>query len=105
MKKYLLGSIAIVMAVSFSLLQSFTTVKNSSSDNFQTTYDWYPVNASSQITSTTPVYEDMVKDDVISVDPCKDEVLPNCLFGTNGTVTLGQDISGQPASQRIRKQN
>jgi hypothetical protein len=47
----------------------------------------------------------MTKGAVIAVDPCKDQVLPNCLYGTNGTVTLGQNISGAPASQRIRKAN
>ncbi|KIC89850.1 hypothetical protein [Flavihumibacter sp. ZG627] len=105
MKKYLLGTIAAFLAVGFVLLQSFKTEPKNASQNLQTTYDWYPVGADNKISSTTAVYNDMLKGDVISVDACKDQVLPNCLFGTNGTVTLGQDISGQPASQRIRQQN
>lgn len=105
MKKYLFGIIAVGLAISFTLFQSFQTQPKQVGQNAQTTYDWYSVDADSKITSTTPVYNDMLKADVIAVDPCKDQVLPNCLFGTNGTVTLGQDISGQPAAQRIRQQN
>lgn len=105
MKKYLPGALAFLIAVSLSAFQSFTTAKKPIGSRSYANFNWYPVGSDNKISSTTAVYSDMSKADVISTDPCKDQVLPNCLFGTNGTVTLGQDISSQPAAQRIRKQN
>lgn len=104
MKKYFPGAFAVVLAVSLCILQSFTADTTNKDGKALTNFNWYPVDAGSKITSTTPVYTNMSKTSVIAVDPCKDQVLPNCLYGTNGTVTIGQDISGAPASQRIKKQ-
>lgn len=103
MKKYFLGLFSLALAICFNLLQSNITISESERQNLQTTYDWYPVNTNNQISSTTPVYEDMTKDEVFLIDDCQDQVLPNCLFGTNGSVTLLQNISAQPAAQRIRR--
>lgn len=105
MKKYFSGGLAFILAICLCFFQSFTTEKASNNHRALDTFNWYPVNSSNQISSTTPVYTNMLKSDVIAVDPCKDKVLPNCLYGTNGTVTLGQNISGEPASQRIRRTN
>jgi hypothetical protein len=105
MKKYFSGTLAFILAISLCVLQSFTTAKTTESNESRAGFNWYPVNALSQISSTTPVYTNMTKAAVVSVDLCKDQVSPDCLFGTNGSVTLGQDISGQPASQRIRQHN
>jgi hypothetical protein len=102
MKKYFLGLFSLALAICFNLLQSNITIPKAETQNLQTTYDWYLVNASGQIINTTPVFDDMTKADVIGSQDCQDEVLPNCLYGTNGSVTLGQNISGQPAAQRIR---
>ncbi len=105
MKKYLPGALAFLIAISLSAFQSFTTVKKHSGQHPYTTFNWYPVGSNNRISSTTAVYNDMAKIDVVTSDNCKDQVLPNCLFGTNGTVTLNQDISGQPAAQRVRQHN
>ncbi len=104
MKQYFPGALALIIAISLSAFQSFTTAHKPRGQRPYTTFDWYPVSAN-KITSTTAVYNAMDKEDVKAVDQCKDAVLPNCLFGTNGTVTLGQDISTQPAAQRIRQHN
>ena len=103
MKKHLSGALALILAISLCGFQSFTAEKTGNSQRARDSFSWYPVNSSNQISSTTPVYTNMTKAAVVSVDACKDAVLPNCLFGTNGTVTLGENISGQPASQRIRQ--
>jgi hypothetical protein len=105
MKKYLPAALAVVIAVGLSTMQSFTTVSSNKGSNAQASYNWYPVGTNNKILSTTPSYTSMTKTDVIAVDPCKDKVLPNCLFGTNGTVTVGQDISAQPSAQRITHDN
>lgn len=105
MKKYFSAAVAIVLAIGLVIFQSFKTEPRNASQTRETAFDWYPVDGNNKISSTTPVYNDMLKADVISVDPCKDNVLPNCLYGTNGTVTEGQDISGEPISQRIRHSN
>ena len=105
MKKYLPGALAFIIATSLSALQSFTTAHKQREQHPYTNFNWYPVGSDNKISSTTAVYNNMAKADVISTDLCKDQVLPNCLFGTNGTVTLGQDISGQPAAQRIKQHN
>jgi hypothetical protein len=102
MRKYFLGLFSLALAICFNVLQSNKPITD---ELDQTTFNWYPVNASNQIQSTTPKYSSMTKAAVISVDPCKDNVLPNCLYGTNGSVTVGQDISSEPSNQRILKQN
>jgi len=103
MKKYFLGITAVVFALILVLFQSFTILTRHIELRKDPTFSWYPVDGNNKISSTTPSYVGMTKTNVIAVDPCQDQVLPNCLFGTNGTVTLGQDISGQPAGQRIRR--
>lgn len=103
MRKYFLGIFSLALAICFNLLQSNITIPKAETQNLQTTYDWYLVNASGQIVNTTPVFEDMTKTEVIDSQDCKDQVLPNCYYGTNGSVTLGQNILGQPAAQRIRE--
>lgn len=105
MKKYFLGGLAFVVAILLCSMQSFTDQKADTNYHALDSFNWYPVNSSNQISSTTPVFVNMTKTVVLTMDVCKDQVLPNCLFGTNGTVTLGQNISGQPASQRIRESN
>jgi hypothetical protein len=113
MKKYLPATIAVCLAVSVSILQSYIVkpiqeerIRYSWRDqHFETPLNWYTVGSDNKISDTLAVYEDKTKSEVIATDPCKDQVLPNCLFGTNGTVTLGQDISMQPAAQRIRRTN
>lgn len=103
MKKNLLSFMAIALAISAIVLQSHTSLPKDTVTTDQTTFDWYQVNADDEIINTSPSYSDMTKSAVVGVDPCKDQVLPNCYYGTNGTVTLGQDISGEPSSQKIRK--
>ena len=105
MKKNLWSFLAVILAAGAIVLQSYSSIPKEKMSTDQTAYDWYQVNSSNEIASTTPKYTDITKSSVISADPCKDQVLPNCLYGTNGTVTLGQNIASEPAEQRIRKQN
>lgn len=105
MKKNLWGFLAIALAISASILQSYSFAPKLEDQSDQTTYNWYPVDSDDEISNTTAKYTGKTKAQAISLDPCQDQVLPNCLYGTNGTVTLGQDISAEPAAQRIRKQN
>jgi hypothetical protein len=105
MKKNSWGFLAIALAISASILQSYSFLPKQEDQSDLTTYNWYPVDANNEISNTTAKYTAKTKGQAISVDPCKDDILPNCLYGTNGSVTLGQDISGEPAAQRIRKQN
>ena len=105
MKKNLWGFLAIALAISASVLQSYSTIPKQEVQSDLTTYNWYEVDANNEIANTTPKYTAKTKGQAISVDPCKDNILPNCLYGTNGSVTVGQDISAEPAAQRIRKQN
>ena len=105
MKKFLPATIAVFLAISVTMLQSYTAKPTGEGKQFETPFDWYPVGSDNKISDTLAVYEDKTKSEVIATDACKDQVLPNCLFGTNGTVTVGQDISMQPAAQRIRKKN
>lgn len=104
MKKNVWGILAIALAISAGVLQSYPTAANKNQPG-QTAYDWYPVNSSNQISSTTAVYTNMTKASAKAANDCKDQVLPNCLFGTNGSVTVGQNIADEPADQRVRKQN
>lgn len=105
MKKYFPGTLAVVLAISLCILQSFTTAKTIKGSEGLVNFNWYTVDANSKIVSDVPVYTNMSKTSVVATDPCKDQQLPNCLYGTNGSVTVGQDISGAPASQRIKKAN
>ena len=104
MKKNLWGFLAIALAISASILQSYS-FKPQEVETDLTTYNWYQVDANNEISNTTAIYTSKTKGQAISSDACKDQVLPNCLYGTNGSVTLGQDISAEPAAQRIRRQN
>lgn len=105
MKKNLWGFFALTLAISASILQSYSFKPKLNKEGDQSTYNWYPVNSSNQISSTTAKYTSKTKADAIAVDPCDDFVLPNCLYGTNSGVTLGQDISQAPDEQRIRRTN
>lgn len=103
MKKYFSGALAVVLAISLCVFQSFTTLNTKAATNNDDTFNWYMVGTDNKISSVSPLYTNKTKAQAISANPCKDRVLPNCLYGTNGTVTLGQDISGEPAEQRVRK--
>ena len=105
MKKHFFGVLAVVLAISVCVFQSFTTLNTPVANNDDDTFNWYQVGTDNKISNVSPLYTNKTKAQAISANPCKDQVLPNCLYGTNGTVTLGQDISGEPAEQRVRRNN
>lgn len=104
MKKHFSGVLATVLAISLCVFQSFTTLNTTAANN-DDTFNWYLVGTDNKISNTSPVFTNKTKTQAISANACKDQVLPNCLYGTNGTVSLGQDISGEPIEQRIRRNN
>jgi len=101
MKKYFLGLFSLVLAICFNLLQSNTMIDKENGPTIQTPLNWYPVDEDDEIESTTPLFQNMTKSQVLAVSDCQDLVAPNCLYGTNGSVTVGQNIESQPADQRI----
>lgn len=104
MRKYFLGLFSLAMAICFNVLQSNTPIPKANGPVDQTTYDWYQV-ANNLIISTDPVHVNKTKAQAIADDPCKDQTLVNCLFGTNDEVEEDQNVSGAPTGQLIKKQN
>lgn len=89
MKKYLLGIIAAFLAVSFTVLQSFNTVPKDSSQNVQTTYNWYVVdyNIPGGIipSGAQVVLSNKTVAEATALDGCTDTYNLHCLRGFSGT--------------------
>ncbi len=92
-----------ILAISASILQSYSSRPAEEDLSKQMVYKWYSVNIFDEITSTLPVFINISKAQALSEHYCRDQVLPNCLYGTNNNVTLYQYIGAEPASQRIRR--
>jgi hypothetical protein len=87
MKKYILGLLVIVMAVSLS---AFTSTKTRTHSAKQTTYDWYAVDYSSNVggeipSGATKVFDDYTQADAQANDACSNTVNLHCLRGFQGT--------------------
>jgi hypothetical protein len=104
MKKYLVGLFSLALAICFNVLQSNTPIPKESGPADLTTYDWYPV-IDDEIVSTIPSHINKTKAQAISDDPCKNQTLVNCLFGTNDEVEEEQDVSEASIDQLIKTQN
>ena len=101
MKKYLLGIIAVVIAVGLS---AFTT--NTKTKTTVATTDWYPVDQSSQLTtSTTPVVYDMEKADAISAQSCNNLGSAYCLVGADAAPSVGTPASSFGSDFQIKRSN
>lgn len=104
MRKYFLGLFSLAMAICFNVLQSNTPIPKVVSTTDETPMNWYSV-IDDKIVSTTPLHTGKTKSEAIADDPCKDQLAPNCLFGTNASVSLNQDVSNEDSEQLIRRQN
>lgn len=94
MKKYLLGILAIVLAIGFS---AFTTGKQSSSDEGKLNgLYWYFYNGS-QITSQVGVTS-LIKDDAIVASGCDDDLNQAvCAYGYSSAQSGLPKAPGSPA--------
>ena len=102
MKKYLLGSLAVLLAVGFSAFAYPKHIEIKSSA-YQTAFNWYPVDATTQkTTSATPSFTSQTKPVVVSIQSCKDVTTPVCFIGSNSPVTVGTPASNFPAAQQIK---
>lgn len=95
MKKYLLGIIAVVMAIGFS---AFTTVKKQG-NTFFGSYYWYPI-ANGEISGpklNATTVNKVTAMNTPSITTCEDNDAPLCVAGSsNPNLDLHDDI---PASQ------
>lgn len=96
MKKYALGLIAIVVAISLS---AFAGKKEAKSSRILNTYgQWYHTTdngtkVGDRFYNGTPIQKTSV-----TGSGCPDEEMPVCAVGSNSTLTLGADIPDQEGS-------
>jgi hypothetical protein len=100
MKKYLLGIVALVLAIGFS---AFTTNKAIKSTKNITSLYWYEVVAG--LTSGPWVFHD-TKAVVIGLQDCQDHPMrPICLFGSTDNGLDGASVAGYDAAHSILESN
>jgi len=104
MKKYLLGSFAVILAVGFSAF----SVPTKASKHF-TALDWYAIDPITQETvSSTPSFPNDEKSVVLSSQDCTDATAPVCYIGApvNSSVPVGTPASNfSDPSQQVLHQN
>lgn len=96
MKKYLLGLVAIVVAISLSAFTGKKEVK--SSRVFNTYGQWYHTTdngtkVGDRFYNSTPIEKTSV-----TGSGCDDDIMPVCAVGSNSTLTLGADIPEEEGS-------
>lgn len=100
MKRVILG----IFAVAFALvLNSFTSAKVTTPEPGKQTLNWYPVDRTSQVTtSTTPVVLSATQAAAINAQPCKNIPLkPVCLVGATSAPALHTPASSFGSAQQI----
>lgn len=89
MKKYLFGIFAVLLAVSFTVLQSFDTPPKATGKNVQTTYNWYAVDYSIPggviPSGAQVVLSNKTVAEATALDGCVDTYNIHCLRGFSGT--------------------
>lgn len=103
MKRFIFGLVAIVMALA---LNSFTSSKIETASTGKQSFNWYPVDRTTQLTtSTTPVVIAATKAAAIIAQPCKDLATPVCLVGATSAPAVGTAASTFALGQQIRFTN